>query len=117
MENKVCKKCNKEYSKLNKEVINFNSSKRRSSKLNCDPTHKNKDKKWGDEEWREFNELVIKEIYLQCKDITSSTGILHHVDHVLPLQGKDICGLHVYNNLQVITAYENMSKSNFILLS
>lgn len=36
----------------------------------------------------------------------------HHVDHVIPLQGDIVSGLHVHNNLQILTESENCSKGN-----
>lgn len=54
----------------------------------------------------------IKKVYRECKQLTEETGVLHHVDHIIPVMGKKVCGLHVYENLRIITAKENLAKSN-----
>lgn len=54
----------------------------------------------------------IRDIYKKCSEKTKISGIKHHVDHIIPLKGKNVCGLHVEYNLQIITASENCKKSN-----
>lgn len=59
--------------------------------------------------------LEIKAVYLECRRLTRETGIVHHVDHIHALSGDGFCGLHVPWNLQILTATENLSKSNKLL--
>lgn len=60
------------------------------------------------------NLKLIKQVYKQAAELTKSTGIPHEVDHIYPLQSKYMCGLHVENNLQILTKSENSAKRNLV---
>lgn len=58
------------------------------------------------------NSFFISEAYELASLRTKITGVEWHVDHIVPLQSKKVCGLHWEGNFQVITRVENSSKGN-----
>lgn len=95
------------YQKRKKHKIASIGAKRRAAKINATA-------KWA-------NKHLIEEIYSESGQLTCETGIRHHVDHIIPLQGVDergtpnVCGLHVETNLQILTISENCTKSNLFI--
>ena len=92
---------NKSYYQDNRESFYASNAKRRSRKLNATP------------EWlTEQQDLKIELIYKVAKALEMMDGVKRHVDHIVPLKGKGVRGLHVPWNLQVLTAEQNLSKNN-----
>lgn len=55
---------------------------------------------------------AMRAVYERCAKMTRDTGVVHQVDHIVPLQSKHVCGLHVEVNLQVLPRTDNARKSN-----
>ena len=94
---KACQRRNwKERNAANPIKTRVQKSNRRARKLNATP-------KW----LTPAHYAEIEGFYLFCKLFPG-----HHVDHIAPLKGKNVCGLHHPLNLQILTAEENMKKGN-----
>lgn len=91
----------REYYSKNKHVYLSNVARRRAYLLNATPA-------WlSDKHKRDINT-----IYKVCAKVSERTGKQHHVDHIVPLKGKSVCGLHVPWNLSIIPAPMNLQKGN-----
>lgn len=60
----------------------------------------------------EFIDLFFSEVAELAVSREKTTGVKWHLDHVIPMFGKTVSGLHIPENLQLITEKENLCKSN-----
>ena len=91
----------KKYNADNPEKKAATNAKRRAAKLERIPSWSNK-----------ADLKAIRKIYARCRRINKLTGVEHQVDHVIPLQGENVSGLHHSTNLAIIPAALNASKYN-----
>ena len=88
----------KNYAKHNASKFAALSAKRRAQERQATPA-------WADDK-------AIEAFYATAAGLSMHTGEWYHVDHIVPLCGKTVCGLHTQANLQVLPAKENKLKSN-----
>lgn len=58
---------------------------------------------------------AVRALYAEAARMTRETGVRHEVDHIVPLQGRNVCGLHWEGNLQILTKIENQRKRNKLI--
>jgi hypothetical protein len=94
----------KAYKQANPEKMAALLAKRRAAKMLRTPKWLTKDDFW-----------MMEQAYELAKTRSDAFGFEWHVDHVVPLQGAEVSGLHVPWNLRVIPWFENVSKGNRLL--
>jgi len=92
------KEKSKQYRKNNPEYFAKKAMDRKAKKLQATPI------------WASHTYLELW--YKLAKLEETRTGRKVHVDHIVPLQGKNVCGLHYEHNMQLLFAEDNRAKSN-----
>lgn len=88
-------KKNLEWRVKNRAKHNAHAAKRRAIKIQRTPS-------WSDKEQISM--------WYEVADVLSRGGVKFHVDHIIPLQGKTVCGFHSHDNLQILPWHENLKK-------
>lgn len=105
-------KTKKIYTQLDKEKWR-KTRKRKAAYYAVQAAKRNAAKKQRTPGWlTELDYEHIQLFYEAAALLTKETGIKFQVDHIIPLQGKEISGLHVPKNLQILSAAENLEKRN-----
>lgn len=94
----LCRARVSRWQKENPDKRTANETKRRSMKLNATPS-------WA-------NLAYIALFYELARTESERIGVDVHVDHIVPLKSKTVCGLHCEHNLQLLVASDNIRKSN-----
>ena len=126
------KKAGKKYYENNKEVVKLRAQSRKPEAImkyrrawqknnpelvKADNKHRRTKHKQATPKWlTQEHKAQIKQFYLDAMLVSKVTGVSYAVDHIVPLRGELVSGLHVPWNLAVITREENSKKSNKINL-
>ena len=86
------------WKRRNKASVNQEASRRRKNVRSATPA-------WADE-------TAIDFVYHAAQVLGDTYGSTPHVDHIVPVNGQRVCGLHVHNNLQLLSRGDNLRKGN-----
>lgn len=84
-----------------KRIQRIAQQNRHCRKLNATPLW------FGDDDKR-----ILEQMVTEAQQLESATGIPYEIDHIVPLQGTNVCGLHCKANWQLLPATENRTKGN-----
>lgn len=95
---------NKAWRQANPARIAALAAERRAAKRNATPP-------WFTQRDRDD----IAAMFELARVLTKASGVQYHVDHIVPLRGRGVCGLHVAWNMQCLPAVENLRKNNRLI--
>jgi hypothetical protein len=102
-----------EYSAKNRQALRATATRWQQNNQGKETAKRHTAKMKRRPKWLSKQQLEeIKDFYVMAKELESIFPWKQHVDHVIPLQGKTVSGLHVPWNLQIIPASWNISKGN-----
>jgi hypothetical protein len=88
----------------------INWQKENSGRVNAKIANREAKKNKATPKWADIRK--IQEIYESCSEKTKKENIKYSVDHIIPLNGKNVCGLHVHYNMRIIPLVDNIRKGN-----
>ena len=108
-------KANSEWQKNNPDKVKLRNDRHKNTphgKISRQASRDAYRKRCKEASMNRFDIKNITNIYRKCKELSILTGIKYHVDHIVPIRSDKVCGLHCSWNMAIITADDNLKKSN-----
>ncbi len=94
---------NKQYQQLNPNKMAASAQKRAQAEKNATPA------------WLTPDQRKSMKLLKLAAKLMSNGGVQYVVDHIIPLQGTHVCGLHTPWNMRILTAADNAKKFNLVV--